>query len=100
MPRSLSYRTYLMEMLQNPEEAAAYLNAALEEGDMDMFWVALKNVAEAWGSLGEGAEVSQPTKEDLQNALSEEKDNVDFRKILGVLHEMGFKLNITVKTAA
>ena len=46
-----SYQESLMEALKDPEEAAAYLNAALEEGDRFMFLVALKNVTEANGGM-------------------------------------------------
>ncbi len=38
-----------MGYLQNPEQAVAYLNAALEEGDSKLFLVALQNVAKASG---------------------------------------------------
>jgi DNA-binding phage protein len=43
------YKEYLRETLADPEEAAAYLNAALEEGDESVFLLALRDVAEAHG---------------------------------------------------
>jgi len=43
------YRESLLHDLQNPEEAAAYLTAALEEGDSAVFLLALRNVADAKG---------------------------------------------------
>jgi hypothetical protein len=49
MPKSRSYEQELMGYLQNPERAVAYLNAALEEDDSELFWVALQNVAKARG---------------------------------------------------
>jgi hypothetical protein len=33
-----------MEDLQDPERAVAYLNAALEEGDSELFLLALQNL--------------------------------------------------------
>ena len=36
MPRNRSYQTKLLEDLRDPEEAAAYLDAALEEGDREL----------------------------------------------------------------
>lgn len=42
-----SYQDYLLERLQDPEEAAAYLNAVIEENDDRVFSLALQNVAEA-----------------------------------------------------
>lgn len=41
-----SYNEFLIEQLRDPEEAAAYLNAAMEE-DEDTFLLALQNVANA-----------------------------------------------------
>lgn len=39
----------LLETLKDPREAAAYLNAALEEGDNKLFLPAIKNVVKAAG---------------------------------------------------
>lgn len=47
MPKSRSYEQELMSYLRDPERAVAYLNAALEEGDLDLFLSALQNVAKA-----------------------------------------------------
>ena len=44
-----AYRDSLLQDLQDPHEAAAYLNAALEEGDCAVFFVALQDVADAKG---------------------------------------------------
>jgi hypothetical protein len=44
---SRSYQEQLIVVLKDPNEAAAYLNAALEEGSLELFLLALQNVAEA-----------------------------------------------------
>lgn len=44
MNKSINYQDYLIESLKNPEEAAGYLNAALEGGDIEVFLLALRNV--------------------------------------------------------
>jgi DNA-binding phage protein len=44
-----NYQESLLAALQDPAEAAEYLNAALEEGDRGLFLLALRNVAEAKG---------------------------------------------------
>jgi len=44
-----TYQEDLIEALKDPREAAAYLNAAMEEGDRELFLLALRNVAEAHG---------------------------------------------------
>ena len=59
MTQRTEYQQDLIEALKKPEEAAAYLNAALEEGDRGTFLLALRNVGEAqWrhgGGCGEGS---------------------------------------------
>jgi DNA-binding phage protein len=47
MPTSRSYHSYLIESLKDSQEAAAYLDAVLEEGNYDELLLALRNVAEA-----------------------------------------------------
>ncbi|QTA86232.1 DNA-binding protein [Desulfonema magnum] len=44
---SKSYQEKLLKSLTDPDEAAAYLNAALDEGSDEVFLMALENVAEA-----------------------------------------------------
>lgn len=41
------YQDELLQALTNPVEAAAYLNAALDEGSSELFILALQNVAQA-----------------------------------------------------
>lgn len=47
--RMTTYQEDLIEALKDPREAAAYLSAAKEEGDGELYWLALRNVAEANG---------------------------------------------------
>ena len=49
MTQETEYQEDLIEALKNPEEATAYLNAALVEGDRETFRLALGNVAKANG---------------------------------------------------
>ncbi len=49
MPKSRNYEQELTEYLQDSALAIEYLNVALEEGDLDLFWNALQNVAKAQG---------------------------------------------------
>ena len=44
-----NYRESLLQALQDPQEAAEYLTAALEEGDSAVFLLALRDVADARG---------------------------------------------------
>ena len=43
------YEESLKKDMKDPELAAAYLNAALEDGSQDVFLLALRHVAEARG---------------------------------------------------
>lgn len=47
MKKSIDYQDYLINSLKDPEEAAGYLNAALESRDLNAILLALKNVAKA-----------------------------------------------------
>lgn len=49
MKPTKSYQESLLASLRDPEEAAEYLNAALEESDERVFLLALNNVAQANG---------------------------------------------------
>jgi len=47
-----SFRKGLLASLKDPEEAAHYLNACLEDDDARVFLLALRDVAEARGGIG------------------------------------------------
>ena len=47
MARTTEYQQDLIGALKNLDEAAAYLNAAIEEGNHEIFRLAVSNVAEA-----------------------------------------------------
>lgn len=54
MGRSRNYKEHLLQVLQDPEEAAAYLDACLEDEDPKVLLLALKDVAEAQAGIAEG----------------------------------------------
>jgi DNA-binding phage protein len=45
-----SYRENLLDSLKDPEAAAEYLTACLDDGDVEVFLLALRDVAEAQGT--------------------------------------------------
>jgi DNA-binding phage protein len=51
MVKTESYKENLLESLQDPEAAAEYLTACLDDGDVDVFLLALRDVAEAQGGI-------------------------------------------------
>ena len=97
MPKSKSYQPKLLEALRDPEEAAEYLNAALEEGDKELFLLALRNVADARGGLSKLAEATDLNRENLYRMLSE-RGNPEFYSLNALLHALGFRLAVELKT--
>ena len=64
-----SFHDVLIESLHNTKKASAYLQVALDEyqedGDMEAFLMALRNVAEAQGGLGKLARKVRIRREQL-----------------------------------
>lgn len=81
------------EHLETEEDIAAYLEAALEEGDAALFTAALGDVARAKG-MTEIARASGLGRESLYKALSPE-GNPEFATVLKVLSSLGIKLHAT-----
>ena len=60
------------DYLQSPEEAAEYLNAAIEDGHPAVLLKALRNVADSTGGMSHLSRETGLTRESLYKALSEE----------------------------
>ena len=99
MPKSRSYQAQLVHSLKDPEEAAAYLSAAFEEIDKELFLLALKNVADAQGGLSRLAEISGLNRENLYRMLSN-KGNPEFYSLVTLLDALGFQLVVEPKQVA
>ena len=95
--RSKKYEESLLESLQDPVEAAAYLNAHLEdeEDSEEVFLLALRDVAKAHGFSGI-AEKSKLGRESLYKSLSE-AGNPKLTTLRTVLDSIGLKFNIEPK---
>lgn len=70
MNRTVSHHGYLMKHLADPAEAAAYLNAVSEDGDIKALLKALRNVVEAQGGVGELAKKTNLSRTTLYKTLS------------------------------
>jgi len=100
MARSRSYAKELIRDLKDPKEAAEYLSAALEDGNMEVFLLALKDVADALG--GGFSKLSRKTRlnrENLYRMLSE-RGNPELRSMGALLDALGLKLTVDVKKAS
>ena len=91
---SRPYTEGLLMSLKDPDEAAAYLTAALEDGSPDVFLLALRNVAEAHGmkSVAEGAQLNRVS---MYRMLSD-KGNPQLSSLSAVLHQLGLRLAVEV----
>jgi probable addiction module antidote protein len=96
MVRARNYKEHLLNQLQDPEEAAAYLNAALHDEDPFAFLLALRDIAEARGGMGWLAKHSELNRENLYRTLSS-RGNPRFFNLLAVLDAFGLELSINAR---
>ncbi len=100
MAPTRDYRELLDETLQDADEAAAYLDAALEDGDPDVFLIAVRDVVRArGGGIAALAERTQLNREHLYRMLSE-NGNPELHSLEAILDALGFRLAIALKRAS
>jgi DNA-binding phage protein len=91
-----SYKSYLIESLKDPAEAAAYLDVILEDGNLGHIVLALKNVAEARRIRVDNAKEPDPAWESCDRLLDQGK-TPELLSVLALLNELGLKLSVTAK---
>jgi len=94
---AVSHQEFLIRSLRDPQEASAYLNAALEAGDRRAFCLALKNVLDAQGGMTHFARKTRINRVSLYQMLSE-KGNPGFGNILLLLRSVGIKFEVASRT--
>ena len=99
MARPRRYEDVLDEDLQDPAEAAEYLNACLEDGDPEVFLLALRDVARARGGVAKLAQATNLNREHLYRMLSE-TGNPELKSLEALLDALGFRLAVTLKEAS
>ena len=90
---SLPYEGWLLEQLKDPAEAAAYLEAVLEDGDQAAIMLALRQVAQARGGLAAIARKAQLTREATYKMLSK-SGNPELRSLNAVLKATGLRISV------
>lgn len=90
---SVPYEPRLIASLKDPEEAAAYLNAAIEEGDRGVLMLALRHVAQAQGGVATIARKAKLTREAAYRMLSQE-GNPELKSLTAVLAAAGLQLSV------
>lgn len=99
--KKTSYADDLRERLKDPEYAAAYLNAVLEdqdEGADAVFLLALRNVAEAF-HMGNVAAEAGVNRENLYRMLSK-NGNPTSNSLFAVLKALGLRFSVHADKAA
>lgn len=86
---------FLMKDLQDLDRAADYLTAAIEDGE-DVFLLAVRDVVEAQGGIGNLAKATSLNRENLYDMLSK-KGNPRLSSIIPVLAKLGFEVKFTPK---
>ena len=100
MKRSQPYQESLIAALADPLEAAAYLNAAMEEGDKELFLLALRNVAEARiGGMAKLAQATGLNRESLYRMLSED-GNPGLKSLDRLLRALGLRIAVEADSDA
>lgn len=94
MGKAKSYKEHLLKALKNPKEAAAYLDACLEDENFHVFLLALKDVAEARGGMTKLSKESSLNRQSLYRTLSK-KGNPKMANVFSILASFGMELHIT-----
>lgn len=95
--RDKSYDDALFQSLQDPAEAAAYLDAVLELDDQPALLIALRQVAKAHG-MAEVARRADLGEKTLFKSLAED-GNPTLETLFKVLHALGLRLRVTAEHA-
>ena len=92
---SKPYQEYLLKSLQDPAEAAGYLNAAMEDADPRVFLLALRDVASA-RNIGKVARDSGLNRENAYRILSG-KGNPRLSSLASLLKALNLRLAVEAK---
>ena len=86
---------YLGDTLADPDKAADYLTACLEEGP-EVFLLAIRDVAKARGGMSKLAEDTEIAREALYRMFSD-SGNPTFASISSVIESLGIKMQFKRK---
>ena len=93
MTSTRDYKEHLLESLKDSDEAAAYINAAMEDNDLQVFLLALRDVADAQGGIGNLAQKTELNRESLYRTLSK-RGNPRLSGLKSVLEAFGLCLSV------
>ncbi len=93
MPSRKLKNSALIQDLTNTQEAAEYLNTVLEDGDRDLFLVALKDIALAHGGVTALAKKTKLSRPSLYRMLSGD-GNPELSSLEKLLAAFGLRISI------
>lgn len=93
--QTIDYKELLFKDLKNIDYAAGYLTTALEEGQ-DVFLLAVRDVAQALGSITGLAKATDLNRENLYDMFSKD-GNPRLSSLLPVIKKLGFEVKFTPK---
>lgn len=96
--KKIDHEKALIDELRDPAEAAAYLNAAWEENDPELFLLALERVVKAHG-VTKTAELAGINRQHLHRALSL-KGNPTIKTLQNILTALDLELAVRPKKYA
>ena len=96
MVKTESYKENLLNSLKDPEAAAEYLTACLDDGDVEVFLLALRDVAEAQGGIRKLSGRSRLNRENLYRMLSG-AGNPSLSSLDSILNSLGLRLAVGVR---
>jgi len=98
MPTSDSYREFLIECLKDPEHAAGYIEAILEEKDPEpeLLCNALRKVAEAQAESNKLSDSAKQHDEKLDKILTQ-SGGAEIYTFIELLDALGFRVAIVPK---
>lgn len=94
---TVKYEDGLLADLIDPAEAAAYLDAAIEDGDQQTFLLALRDVTEAH-RISQVARDTGLNRENLYRLLSA-TGNPQLSSLISLLRSLGLRLSVEVDQA-
>lgn len=95
--KCVPYKT--TDYLKTRKAVAAYLNAALKDGNPAVLRQALRNVAQTKGGMGALAKMAGVSRESLYRTLSA-RGNPKVDTLIALLRAMNLKLAVTLREAA
>lgn len=94
MKKYRKYEESLLESLKDPQEALAYLNAALMDEDQRVFLIALKDVLKAQGiEITAFAEESDLNRQNIYRMLSS-TGNPRWNSLKALINTMGLEVKL------